>query len=77
MDPEPIAFGGTSESRCRSGESDGYCASSEKRPRLRAVASHVRPGEKVHPDSAYVGTKAYACIQKAKPEEQVLQMFLV
>lgn len=48
-----------------------------KRPRLRAVASHVRPGERVYPESAYVGSRAHARAMSAKPESEVLSNFLV
>jgi hypothetical protein len=43
----------------------------------RAIASHIRPGERAHPESAYVGTKAHARAINAKPEPQVLASFLV
>jgi len=48
-----------------------------KRARLRGVVSHVRQGQKVHPDSAYVGTPAHDLAIIAKPESEVLSSFLV
>ena len=48
-----------------------------KRARLRGVVSHVRPGQKVHPCSAYVGTPAHDLAITAKPEFEVLSAFLV
>jgi hypothetical protein len=48
-----------------------------KRARARAVASFVRPGERVNPSSAYVGSAAHTLAQTAKSEPQVLQSFLV
>jgi hypothetical protein len=48
-----------------------------KRACLRAVASHIRQGQKVHPDSAYVGTPSFNRAFTAKPESDVLRAFLV
>jgi hypothetical protein len=48
-----------------------------KRAHLRAVASHIRQGQKVYPDSAYVGTSSFNRALTAKPESDVLQAFLV
>lgn len=48
-----------------------------QRARLRGVVSHVRPGQKVHPNSAYVGTPAHDLAITAKPEFEVLSTFLV
>ena len=48
-----------------------------KRARLRSVVSHVRPGQKVHPYSAYVGTRAHNFAITAKPEFEVLSAFIV
>jgi len=48
-----------------------------KRARLRGLVSHVRSGQKVHPDSAYVGTLAHDLAMTAKPESEILSKFLV
>ena len=48
-----------------------------KRACLHTVASHIRQSQKVHPDSAYVGTPSYNRALTAKPESDVLQAFLV
>ena len=42
-----------------------------------AVASHIRPSQKVYPDSAYFGTTAFNRALTAKPEEEILNAFLV
>lgn len=55
----------------------GIASPPQKRACLRAVVSHVRPGERVHPDSAYVGTEAHNRALTAKPESEVLKQFLV
>ena len=50
----------------------------EQRPtKKRLLASYVRPGARVHPQSAYYGTDAHNRAQTAKPETQVLSNFLV
>jgi hypothetical protein len=57
--------------------SDVDSASPRKRARLCSVVSHVRPGQKVHPDSAYVGTSMHDLAITAKPEFEVLSAFIV
>ena len=54
--------------------------SPRKRARIqkgRVVASHIRQGARVHPNSAYAGTKEHARALGAKTEADVLQDFLV
>ena len=48
-----------------------------QRVRPRAIASHIRPGAKVHPLSAYINSPAHTRALSAKPESQVLQSFMV
>ena len=43
----------------------------------RTVASFVRQGQRVYPQSAYVGSPAYERARTAKPEREVLSDFLV
>ena len=57
--------------------SDVDSPSPRKRARLSGVVSHVRPGQKVHPDSAYVGTPMHHLAITAKPEFEVLSAFIV
>ena len=47
------------------------------RIRSRAIVSHVRPGAKVHPLSAYVNSPAHTRALTAKSESEVLKAFLV
>ena len=48
-----------------------------KHSKPRVVISHITPGERVHPESAYLGTKNYDRAVAAKPESEVLKNFLV
>jgi hypothetical protein len=59
-------------------EIDSAMSDQETRPiRRRAVISHIRSGERVHPNSAYHGTNAHTCAMAAKHEDEVLGSFLV
>ena len=48
-----------------------------KRARRCAVAAFVRPGQRVYPQSAYVGSPAHTRGISAKSENEVLATFLV
>src|SRR5271156_289228 len=51
-----------------------------KRARIqkgRVVVSHIRQGARVHPKSAYAGTKEHERALTAKAEIEVLDQFLV
>ena len=57
--------------------SDAEDVEPARKRRRRTVASFVRPGQRVYPQSAYVGSPAWERAQAAKPEREVLSSFLV
>jgi len=84
FDPDPIGLGDMFFGDDGEWDSDDSVSSSsetenesEKSGRGRAVASHIRCGERVHPESAYVGSKAFERAVNARPENEVLASFLV
>lgn len=48
-----------------------------RKRRRKTVVSFVRPGQRVYPQSAYVGSSAWERAQTGKPEREVLSSFLV
>jgi len=57
--------------------SDTECFEPARKRCRKTMVSFVRPGQRVHPQSAYVGSPAWERARTAKPEREVLSNFLV